>query len=439
MAPVREPVYGLMPSIQALGHRAMPSSDLFAPPCRSCGAALATTFADLGLSPISNAFPRIGARRQAELFYPLRAFVCSECRLVQLEDFESREAHFNKDYVYFSSVSTSWLAHAERYATAMIDRFSLGATSRVVEIASNDGYLLRNFVARGVACLGVDPAANCAEAAMRKFQVETRVGFFGAEFGTSLAQEGWQADLIPANNVLAHVPDLNDFVSGFARLLKPAGTATFEFPHLLELVRHCEFDTIYHEHYSYLSLLALEPIFARAGLKVYDAEKLPTHGGSLRLFVCHQAASFPETGALESLRGEERAAGLDTDAFYTVFAESVRATKRNLLRLLIDLKANGASICGYGAAAKGSTLLNYCGIGKDVLGFVVDRNPHKQGRLVPGTGIPILGVEAIDRHRPDYIMILPWNIRQEIVESMSHVRDWGAKFIVPIPTPAILD
>ncbi|POR47350.1 methyltransferase family protein [Bosea psychrotolerans] len=417
----------------------MSNMELSGAVCRSCGAALTATFADLGLSPISNAFPRIAARRQAELFYPLRAFVCSKCRLVQLEDFESREVHFNEDYAYFSSVSTSWLAHAARYATAMIDRFELGAASRVIEIASNDGYLLKNFVARGIACLGVDPAANCAEAAMRNFNVETRVGFFGAELGAALARDGWQADLIAANNVLAHVPDPNDFVSGFANLLKPAGTATFEFPHLLELVRHCEFDTIYHEHYSYLSLLALEPLFARAGLRVYDAEKLSTHGGSLRLFVCHQGAPFPETGALEALRAEELAAGLHTDGFYTAFAESVRETKRRLLKLLIELKTGGARICGYGAAAKGTTLLNYCGIKTDILDFVVDRNPHKQGRFVPGTGIPILGAEAIDEHRPDYILILPWNIRQEIVESMSHVRQWGAKFIVPIPSPCILD
>lgn len=407
--------------------------------CRSCGAPLSTTFADLGLSPISNAFPHVDRRRQAELFYPLKAFVCSQCRLVQLEDFESREVHFNEDYAYFSSVSTSWLSHAERYAAAMIARLQLGPTSRVIEVASNDGYLLRNFVARGIACLGIDPAANCAEAAMRNFNVETRVGFFGSELGKVLAAEGWQADLIAANNVLAHVPDPNDFVSGFATLLKREGTATFEFPHLLELVRHCQFDTIYHEHYSYLSLLAVEPLFARVGFRVYDAERLSTHGGSLRLFVCHQAAPFPETGAVAALRSEEREAGLGTDQFYTAFADSVRATKRSLLRLLISLKDSQARICGYGAAAKGTTLLNYCGIGTDILDFVVDRNPRKQGRFVPGTAIPILDVAAIDEERPDYILILPWNIRHEIMDSMSHARRWGAKFIVPIPSPEILE
>lgn len=406
--------------------------------CRACGSDLKTEFVDLGLSAVSNAFPRMTGRRGAETIYPLRALVCSRCRLVQLEDFGSREEHFNEDYAYFSSVSTSWLDHAANYAGKIVARLGLSGNSKVVEIASNDGYLLKNFVERGIPCLGVDPAANCAATARERFGVETRVGFFGAALGRELAESGWQADLIVANNVLAHVPDLNDFIAGFASLLGPGGTITFEFPHLLRLVEQTQYDTIYHEHYSYLSLMAVESLLERHGLRVYDVEHLATHGGSLRLFVCHRAAAPRETTALLACRAAESAAGIDGDAFYSDFAATVRQRKRELLRLLIDLKQGGARICGYGAAAKGTTLLNYCGIGTDMIDFVVDRSVHKQGRFVPGTGIPILAPEMIDRERPDYILILPWNIRNEVMSSMAHVRGWGAKFIVPIPQPRIV-
>lgn len=409
------------------------------PQCRSCGAVLTAEFVDLGLSPVSNAFPRLGAGRRGEVIYPLRALACSVCRLVQLEDHGSREDHFHDDYAYFSSVSSTWLKHAADYSAMIVDRLGLSPRSKVVEIASNDGYLLRNFVERGVPCLGVDPAANCAAEAKARFGVDTRVGFFGADMGRLLAAEGWTADLIVANNVLAHVPDLNDFLAGFRLALKREGTITFEFPHLLELARMGQFDTIYHEHYSYLSLLAAEAALARQGLRAYDVEHLPSHGGSLRLFACHAGARHPDTAALSALRAEEREAGLERDEFYSGFGEVARRAKRNLLRLLIDLKSGGARICAYGAAAKGTTLLNYCGIGRDMVDFVVDRNPHKQGRAVPGTGIEIHAPAMIDQARPDYVLILPWNIADEITASMAHIRDWGGRFIVPIPQARILD
>lgn len=406
--------------------------------CRACEAPLSTTFVDLGLSPISNAFPLIDADDQSECIFPLKAMVCDACYLVQVDDVVGRHAHFNDDYAYFSSFSTSWLEHARLYAEASIARFSLTAASNVVEVASNDGYLLRHYVERGIPCLGVDPAGNCAEAA-KAFGVETEVGFFGSELAGKLLAEGCpQADLMIANNVLAHVPDLHDFISGFSRLLKPTGSITFEVPHLLAMIKGNEFDTIYHEHYCYVSLLSLRPLLGRHGLAAYDTERLPTHGGSLRIYVAPVTAGRSPSPELEAVVADEIAAGLDKISTYRNFRRSVEATKRELLSCLIDLKRQGASICGYGAPAKGTTLLNYCGIGSDFLDFTVDRNWRKQGRRVPGTGVEIRAPDAIRHARPDYVVILPWNLTDEIIRDLAYIREWGGQFIVLIPRPSII-
>ncbi|MBB4361488.1 hypothetical protein GGD65_002510 [Bradyrhizobium sp. CIR18] len=408
------------------------------PMCRSCGAPLTAVLVDLGMTPISNAFVRAEHASLSERFYPLKSFVCDHCWLVQLEDFETPETHFHADYVYFSSFSDSWLAHARTFAEKAAARLGLGTRSRVVEVGSNDGYLLQYFVQRGIPCLGVDPAANCAKAAWELRRVPTEVAFFGSKAATRLREQGGTADLIIANNVLAHVPDINDFVAGFKILLGERGVATFEFPHVLEMIRNVEFDTIYHEHYSYLSLLALEPLFARHGLRVIDVERLSTHGGSLRLHVAHD----DRTDVLDSvkqLRREEAQAGLDRLATYETFGHRVRQLKRSLLRLLIELIEAGKSVAAYGAPAKGNTLLNYCGIGRDFISFTADRNVHKQGLLLPGTRIPVLAPDEIARRRPDYVLILPWNLRQEIVQQISQIPDWTGQFIIPVPEPVILD
>ena len=405
--------------------------------CRACGAALSTLFVDLGMQPISNAFRTPEEAAAPETFFPLRAYVCDACKLVQLQDVVSREAHFHAEYAYFSSFSKSWLDHARRFVDAAIPRFSLGPNSQVVEIASNDGYLLQYFVERGIPSLGVDPAANCAEAA-RTRGVETVLGFFGREMAEHLCAEGERADLIVANNVLAHVPDLNDFVAGLKILLKPEGTVSLEFPHLLKLIAEAQFDTIYHEHYSYFSALALLPLLTRHGLMAVDVERLPTHGGSLRLFVQHEPAASSASAALARLIADERATGLDRIATYTGFAERTKAAKRALLSLLIGLKNEGKTIVGYGAPAKGNTLLNYCGIGTDFLDYTVDRNPAKQGRILPGSRIPVRAPEAIFETEPDFVLILPWNIKDEIVAEWGAIAEWGGRFIIPGAEPAIL-
>ncbi len=406
--------------------------------CRSCAAPLITSFVDLGLSPISNAMRRPDQASDMEPFYPLRTFVCDVCRLVQTQDVAAREAHFHGDYTYFSSYSASWLRHAETYAAMMVDRFALTPQSQVVEVASNDGYLLQYFKAAGVPVLGVDPAANCAEVAERERGVPTLARFFGAELARELVAEGRAADVIAANNVLAHVPDINDFVAGFAILLKPGGVLTVEFPHLLQMIEANYFDTIYHEHYSYLSLLAVERLFARHGLAVIDVETLTTHGGSLRVFAAHAVTAAPASAAVQAFRAREAAAGLDAAAAYADFAERVRATKRRLLTLLIGLKDKGASIVGYGAPAKGVTLLNYCGVRTDFLDYTVDANPHKQGLILPGLDIPVYAPARIFETRPDYVLILPWNLKAEIMEQAAGIKDWGGRFIVPLPEPAVL-
>jgi SAM-dependent methyltransferase len=407
------------------------------PKCRACGADLQDSFVDLGLSPISNEFVLPEAARRGEMFYPLHAHVCRSCFLVQLEDYERAEHLFHDQYAYFSSYSSSWLAHARAYVEQVSARFGLGESSRVMEVASNDGYLLQYFVARGVPCLGIEPTANTAAAAIAK-GVPTRMQFFGRDSAAQLVAEGWSADLLLGNNVLAHVPDLNDFVAGLKIALKPTGVITLEFPHLLNLMRENQFDTIYHEHFSYLSLLALEPLFARHDLAVFDVEALPTHGGSLRLYAQHAGGPHREGAGLAATRVEEAAFGLADLASYSRFAAQVAATKRALLRFLIDAREAGKRVAGYGAPAKGNTLLNYCGVRGDLLEFTVDMSPRKQGTLLPGTRIPVLAPAALKEKRPDIVLILPWNLKDEIVAEHGYIAEWGGRFAVPIPVPALI-
>src|SRR5262245_16724063 len=407
--------------------------------CRFCGAALKQSFADLGMSPISNAFLTQEMVTRMEPFYPLHAYVCEKCFLVQLEEFEPPEHIFTDDYAYFSSYSDSWLAHSKAYAEAMVARFGLGASSFVVEIASNDGYLLQYFVAQGVPVLGIEPAANVAAVAEKK-GVPTLVKFFGTKTAAELAAAGRKADLIAGNNVLAHVPDLNDFVRGMSLLLKPGGVVTMEFPHLLRLMLENQFDTIYHEHFSYFSFVVAERVFAAHGLTLFDVDEIPTHGGSLRIYARHAAnAALPVSGKVVELRRREQAAGLERAGTYRSFAEQVKATKRGLLKFLIAAKESGKRVVGYGAPAKGNTLLNYCGVRSDLVEYTVDRSPHKQGRFLPGVHIPIYAPERIMETRPDYVLILPWNIKDEIVAQMAGIRTWGGRFVVPIPEVSVLD
>jgi SAM-dependent methyltransferase len=401
--------------------------------CRFCGAPLTQTFADLGMSPLANAFVSPEQAGAMERFYPLHAFVCDACHLVQLDAFETPEQIFS-DYPYFSSISESWLKHAQAYTVHMIDRFALGPGSQVVEIASNDGYLLQYFQASGVTVLGVEPAANVAAAA-RANGIPTDVAFFGAATARRLKAAGLAPDLIVANNVLAHVPDLNDFVVGIATLLSRNGVATVEFPHLLQLIQQNQFDTIYHEHFSYFSLLTVERIFARHGLRLFDVQELATHGGSLRIFATHSGdATQPTTRAIAKVLADERTAGLEEREAYAAFAERMIDAKAALLSFCIQVRRERKKIAGYGAPAKGNTLLNYCGIGPEFLPFTVDRSPHKQGKLLPGVHIPIAAPEAIFAAKPDYLLILPWNLSDEIVAQMAGIRDWGGRFVVPIPT-----
>ncbi len=405
-------------------------------PCRLCGSHLHETFADLGMSPLSNSFIPAERVRAMEPTYPLHAWVCSGCRLVQLEEFESPE-HIFSDYLYFSSFSESWLRHAEAYAAAMIARFGLGADSKVVEIASNDGYLLQFFLRSGCQVLGVEPAANVAKVAAEK-GIPSEVAFFGVATAERLKAAGHAADQMAANNVLAHVPDLKDFVGGFAVLLKPEGVATFEFPHLLRQMQENQFDTIYHEHFSYLSLHVVQRILVEQGLRVFDVQELPTHGGSLRVFACHAGAGHAAQPAVARVLAEEEAFGLEGAEAYRAFARQVVDVKAGLLRFLLDARDAGKTVVGYGAPAKGNTLLNYCGVGPDLLGFTVDRSPYKQGTLLPGVRIPVRGPEAIEAARPDYVLILPWNLKDEIVAQMAAVRGWGGRFVVPIPSLQVL-
>jgi SAM-dependent methyltransferase len=406
--------------------------------CRFCGAALDVVFADLGMSPLANSYVPPERANAMEPFYPLRALVCRECLLVQLEEFETAEAEaIFSDYAYFSSYSSTWLEHSRRYVEQVVDRFGLDGTSHVVELASNDGYLLQYFVERGIDVLGVEPAANVAEVAVAK-GVPTLVEFFGVRTARPLAEER-RADLLLGNNVLAHVPDLNDFVAGMKVLLAEDGVVTMEFPHLLRLIEENQYDTIYHEHFSYFSFLTVRRVFEAHGMRLFDVEELPTHGGSLRIYARHaEDETKPETDRARELLAREKAAGLDDIETYRSYARRVEADKRDTLEFLIGLKREGRSIVGYGAPAKGNTLLNYCGIGTDFLDYTVDLNPHKQGHLLPGSHIPIRAVETLRETRPDVVLILPWNLRDEIVEQHAYIREWGGRFAARVPELRLL-
>ena len=404
--------------------------------CRSCGGRLSVTMADLGEQPPSNAFLPSKAAALAEKRYPLRAKVCEACKLVQV-DYDVAPEELFADYVYFSSYSDEWLAHARRFCERARRRFRLDARSLVVELASNDGYLLKNFLAMGIPVLGIDPSDTVARAA-REIGVPTLVEFFGESLARRLVQEGRRADLLVANNVLAHVPRLNDFIAGMATLLAPEGTASIEFPHLLRLIEQVEFDTIYHEHYSYLSLYAIEQVFGRHGLRIYDAEELSTHGGSLRILAAHAAREdLKESEPLRELRAREAQAGLTDLATYARFAERVAACRDSVREFLARAKRESRSVAAYGAAAKGNTLLNYCGVSCEDIAIVADRNPHKQSKLLPGSHIPVVSPEALMQARPDYVLILPWNLQHEIRRQLEGIRAWGGRFVTAIPVVRI--
>lgn len=406
--------------------------------CRNCGSPLRHTFADLGMSPLSNAFLREEQLDSMEPYYPLHARVCAQCFLVQLGQFERPEKIF-EDYPYFSSFSETWLRHAREYAEEAIRRFDLTSQNLVVEVGSNDGYLLQYFRGRGIPVLGVEPAQNVAKAAQEK-GIPTLAQFFGMRTAAGLQAAGQQADLLVANNVLAHVPDLHDFVGGLAQALKKTGAIALEFPHLLRLIQGSQFDTIYHEHFSYFSFLTVEQVFLQHGLAVFDVEEVSTHGGSLRVYACHAGGDSRTPNArVSKLREMEAAAGLRELRTYEAFGQKVREAKRALLGFLIEAKDTAKSVVGYGAPAKGNTLLNYCGIGRDFLDYTADISPHKQGRFLPGSHIPIHHPERIRQTRPDYVLILPWNLRDEIVGQLAYIRGWGGRFVVPIPTTQVIE
>jgi len=401
--------------------------------CRACGQSLENVFVDLGMSPLSNAYVRGDQLQQMEPFYPLKVYVCAHCFLVQLPAVATPEQIFT-DYAYFSSFSDTWLQHAKSYCDQMVARFGFGASHQVIEVASNDGYLLQYFRDLGVPVLGIEPAANVARAAEER-GVPTIVKFFGAQTADELNRIGKAADLLVGNNVLAHVPDINDFVEGIARTIKAGGICTLEFPHLFKMMERNEFDTIYHEHFSYLSLYTVEGLFASHNLTVFDVDELPTHGGSLRVYGRRADRDRPAVSKrVHDLRDREGNAGVDKLETYAGFADRVHSTKRRLLEFLIEAKNDGKRVVGYGAPAKGNTLLNYCGIRTDLIEFTVDRSPHKQGLFLPGTRIPIYAPERIFETRPDYVLVLPWNLKDEIVQQMHRVTEWGGKFVVPIPS-----
>jgi SAM-dependent methyltransferase len=405
--------------------------------CRICGFPLRHTFVDLGLSPLCEDFRAAHQLNESETYYPLHALVCEHCFLVQLKQYVSPDQIF-REYAYFSSYSTSWVAHARSYCRMIAKRLHLDRSSLVVELASNDGYLLQHFQELDVPVLGIEPAANVAQVAIDK-GIPTLVEFFGSDVADRLVAGGVSADLIVANNVLAQVPNINDFVEGIVSLLKPDGVVTLEFPHLLRLIEETQFDTIYHEHFSYFSLGTIRTLALRHGLKLIDVEELPTHGGSLRVYLTRRDAAITASRRVMDLICREEAFGLFEVSTYASFAKRVQRAKRDLVAYLIGTKEEGKVICGYGAPGKGNTLLNYCGIGTDFLEFTVDRNPYKHGRFTPGMHIPIHPPELIDQVRPDCILILPWNLKQEIVQQMRHVHNWGCKFIVPIPKVAVID
>lgn len=406
--------------------------------CRGCGARLSLPLIDLGTSPPSNAYVRVEQLDQAEQWVPLKVQVCQQCWLVQTEDYTRADHLFDADYAYFSSFSSTWLKHAQDYVARMVERFALDAGSRVVEVAANDGYLLQYVAQRGIPCLGVEPTRSTAQAARDKGLL-IRESFFGRDTAAQLLAEGWAADLMAANNVLAHVPDINDFLCGFAALLKPTGVATFEFPQLLTLMAGQQFDTLYHEHYSYLSLTAVQGLCQRNGLEIFDVETLPTHGGSLRVFV--QRDDGQRRPVLDSVARQlrlEQEAGVSTPDYYQTLAPAAERIKHELLRFLLQAKAEGKRVVGYGAAAKGNTLLNYAGVKPDLLAWVADASPHKQGKYLPGSRIPVVAPERIDLERPDYVLVLPWNLLGEVSEQLALVRQWGGRFVIAVPELRLL-
>ena len=408
-----------------------PAGDGRQPQCRFCAAPLRRTFVDLGMSPLCESYVSADALNRMEAFYPLHVFLCERCWLVQLDEYVSPD-HIFTEYAYFSSYSDSWVEHARQYVDRIAARLGLNETSRVVEIASNDGYLLQHFVARGVPVLGVEPAANVAKVAVDR-GIPTLTRFFGVDTATGIRAQIGPADLVVGNNVLAHVPDINDFVAGVQVLLGSEGSATLEFPHLVRLMEGNQFDTIYHEHFSYLSLSVVREIVRAHGLRVYDVDEIPTHGGSLRVYACRQSASIEERPAVEELCAREEEFGLRRLETYARFAEQVMETKRQLLDFLIAARRAGQRVAGYGAPGKGNTLLNYCGIRTDFLEYTVDRNPYKHGKFLPGTHVPIHPPDRIRETKPDYVLILPWNLRDEIAAQLAYVREWGARLVVPIP------
>lgn len=404
--------------------------------CRFCGKSLNRTFVDLGLSPLCETYPKAEEFCRGEIYYPLHVYVCEECFLVQLEEYESAK-HIFSDYAYFSSYSDSWLKHCQNYCEKMASRFGLNEKSFVVEVASNDGYLLQYFVRQGVPVLGIEPAANVAKVAVEK-GVPTLVQFFGTELAKKLAGDGRCGDLVLGNNVLAQVPDLNDFVEGLKIILKPNGILTLEFPHLLKLIERNEFDTIYHEHFSYFSLLTTTRIMGAHGLTVFDVDELKSHGGSLRVYACHRGCGRHAVHpAVEKVLGDERKAGLSSPQGYEKFARQVRETKLSLIEFLLTAGKEGKSVVGYGAPGKSATLLHYCGIGRDLIEYTVDRSPYKQGRFLPGNHIPIFHPDRIRETKPDFVVILPWNLKDEIMDQLQFIRGWGGRFVVPIPTVTI--
>lgn len=406
--------------------------------CRFCGAELNNVFVDLGMSPIANDNVKKENLGKMEPFFPLCVYVCDKCYLAQLPEHQSPDAIFNSEYAYFSSFSDSWVKHAKDYVDKMIDRFAYNENNFVIELASNDGYLLQHFKAAGVPVLGIEPCANVAEAAEEK-GIPSLVKFFGVNTAKELVAEGKKANLLLGNNVLAHVPDINDFVGGMKVVLNEGGVITMEFPHLMKLVEFNQFDTVYHEHYSYLSFVAVQRVFEHHGLRLFDVEEIPTHGGSLRIYACHKDDSGKsDSAAVAELLQRERDRGMEDLAYYRNYQEKVYDTKRKLLAFLIEAKNNGKSIVGYGAPAKGNTLLNYCGVRTDFVDFTVDRSPHKQGLHLPGTRIPILAPEQINASKPDYVLILPWNLKKEIIKQMQEVFTWGGKFVVPIPEVEVI-
>ena len=406
--------------------------------CRFCKTELKHVFIDLVNSPASNSFLTAAQLNEPEVFYPLKVYTCHNCFLVQVDEYKKSDAIFNSDYVYFSSYSTTWLAHAREYTNRMIERFGYNASSQVIEIASNDGYLLQYFQQKGVPVLGIEPTANTAKVAIEK-GIDSVVDFFGVRLASELKAKNIQADLLLGNNVLAHVPDIVDFVKGLKLALKPQGVVTMEFPHLMQLVENSQFDTIYHEHFSYLSFGTVQKIFAAQGLELFDVEELPTHGGSLRIYGKHQEDnSKPVSPAVAALLQKEDSKGMNDLAWYSNLQQKALTVKLNLTELLLQLKRDNVTVAAYGAAAKGNTLLNYCGIKNDLIDFVVDANPNKQGKWLPASHIPVMNEAHLKQTKPQYVIILPWNLKEEITQQLAYIKDWGGRFIVPVPRLEII-